>query len=357
MATGLVSAGACAVLIIGSIHRGAIERGLNTGAARHEGATLLLVAVLVCAGVAVVQTGIGLAVRHGTPPRLLTVSVKRARLLLGIGLAVCVIAAMLAGVPTVLSHGWRDLKNPTAAILREDSIGRFGSVSGNGRYEYWKVAVNATSGHHLLTGNGPGTYQLIWLPRAPYYSYVQNAHSLYVETLSDVGIIGLGLLVAFLVVVLGSAVKAVVRSRFEGRNQAAGLTAALVAFCVSAAFDWIWQVPVLPAAFLLLAAAALAPTVRSPVIANGAFRITRLGLGVVAVVCLIAIAVPLATTNAVRSSQAASASGNQRLALTDARTAVRLESGAASPQIQAAFVQELLGNPTGGTRFGPQCCH
>ena len=39
----------------------------------------------------------------------------------------------------------------------------------------------------------------------------------------------------------------------RGPEQAAGLTAALIAFCVAAAFDWIWQVPVVPAAFLLLA--------------------------------------------------------------------------------------------------------
>ena len=345
LATALVTAGGSAVLVIGSIHRSAIEQGLTTAAAKHEGSTLLLAVVLVSAGVAVIQAGIGLAVRHGTPPRMLTVPPNRARLLIGVGAVLCVVAALLAGVPAALSHAWRDFKNPTAAILREDSIGRFGSVSGNGRYEYWKVAVNATSGHHLLTGNGPGTFQLIWLPRAPYYSYVQDAHSLYVETLSDVGIIGLALLIGFLGIVLGNAVRMVVRSRFEARIQAAGLTAAMIAFCVSAAFDWIWQVPVLPAAFLLLAAAALAPGVRKPVLGRGSFRVTRPGLGALAVACLIAIAVPLATTNAVRSSQAASASGKQTLALTDARAAARLESGAASPQIQAALVQELVGNP------------
>ncbi len=347
LATVLVSAAGSAVLIVGSVHRGAIEQGLANGAARHEGSTLLLATVLVCVGVAVIQAGIGLAVRHGAPLRVPTVSVSvsRPRVLLGAGAVICVIAALVAGVPTALSHAWRDFKNPTAAILREDSIGRFGSVSGNGRYEYWKVAVDATSGHRLLTGNGPGTFQLVWLPRAPFESYVQDAHSLYVETLSDVGIIGLALLVAFLAVVLRTALRTVVRSRFDARTQAAGLTAALVAFCVSAAFDWIWQVPALPAAFLLLAAAALAPRVEKPASVEASFRAIRAGLGVVAVLCLVAIAVPLATTNAVRSSQAASASGNQTLALADARAAVRVESGAASPQIQAALVEELQGDP------------
>jgi len=345
LATALVAAAGSAVLIVGSVQRSAIEHGLNTAADRHQGTTLFLAALLVCAGVAVVQAGIGLAARHGTPPHLLAVSVRRGRVLLGVGVAICLIAALVAGVPTALSHAWRNFKNPSAAILRDDSIGRFGSVSGNGRYEYWKAALNATGGHHLLTGNGPGTFQLVWLPRAPFESYVENAHSLYVETLSDVGLIGLALLIGFLAVVLGSAVRTAVKSRFEARAQAAGLTAALVAFCVSAAFDWIWQVPALPAAFLLLAAAALAPRAAKPALSRSSVRLMRVGLAAVAVASLIAIAVPLATTNAVRNSQAASASGNQTLALADARTAARLESGAASPRIQTALVQELQGDP------------
>jgi O-antigen ligase len=344
LVTALATSAGSAVLVIGSIHRSAIEHGLTNGAARHEGATLLVAVVLVCVAVAAIQVGIGLAVRRGTLPRVLALPVHRARLLLGVGAVVCVVAALLAGVPTSLSHAWRDFKHP-AAVLRQDSIARFGSASGNGRYDYWRVAVDATTGHRLLTGNGPGTFQLVWLPRAPYESYVENAHSLYVETLSDVGIIGLALLVGFLVVVLASAVRMVVRSRREARAEAAGLTAALAAFCVSATFDWIWQVPVLPAAFLLLAAAALAPSLPQRVLSRRAYRVMRLGIGAIAIACLIAIVIPLATTNLVRRSEAASARGDQTLALSDARAAARIESGAASPQIQEALVLELEGQP------------
>ena len=86
-----------------------------------------------------------------------------------------------------------------------------------------------------------------------------------------------------------------------------------------------------------------------PVGARGQSRIgplvARVGIAGVAVACLIAIAVPLATTNAVRSSQSASARGDQPVALTDALAATRLESGAASPQLQEALVLELQGDP------------
>jgi O-Antigen ligase len=242
---------------------------------------------------------------------------------------------------------WQAFKHPSAAALHRYSIERFGTASGNGRYDYWKAAVDATGGH-ILGGSGPGTFQLLWLPRAPYFSYVQNAHSLYLETLAENGVVGLGLLVGFFALVLGAAATLVARSRHEPRTRAAALAGALVAFLVSAGSDWVWQMPVLPVAFLLLSAAALAPqrvTAQPASITGAASRWTiRAGAVAIALVCLVAIAVPLATADAVRDSQVAASSGDRGAALADARTAARVEPGAASPQIQLALVLELHGD-------------
>ena len=172
---------------------------------------VLVAAALAWSGVALAQTGVGLAVRHGTPPRLLTFTPGRARALLLGGLAVCLAVALVAGAPSHISHAWQDFKNPRAAALHQDSIARFGTASGNGRYDYWKVAIDSTGGH-LLGGSGAGTFQLIWTPRAPYYSSVENAHSLYVETLADTGVVGLVLLGGFFVLMLGAAARLSVRS-------------------------------------------------------------------------------------------------------------------------------------------------
>ncbi len=345
LATILVTGAGSAALIAGAANRSAIEHGYLDAAARHQGATLLLPILLVCAGVAFAQVGIGLAVRHATPPRGLVVPPPRARLVLGGAVTALVVAALLVGAPTKLSHAWRDFKHPTAAALGQASLGRFGTVSGNGRYDYWKAAIHATGGH-VLGGAGPGTYQLLWLPRAPYFSYVENAHSLYFETLAELGVVGLALLVGFFVLVVGSAVALVARSRDEQRVRASGAAAALTAFVVSAAFDWIWQVPALPVAFLLLGAAVVAPSMRSASGQPGgvAVRALRASAAVAALACLVAIGVPLATANAVQASQAAASRGDPALALRDAREAVRVEPVAASPQIQLALVEELQGD-------------
>jgi O-antigen ligase len=300
----------------------------------------------VCAGVALAQTGIGLAARHGTPPRLLVVSPRRARILLGAAVAAVIVVGLAAGGPSKLSHAWRDFKRPTAVALNAASLTRFGTISSNGRYQLWKVAVDATKGH-VARGSGPGTYQLLWLPRAvPGVSYVQNAHSLYFETLAELGVVGLVLLVGFFIVVMGTAVASVMRLEYEQRVLAAGAAAALTTFIVSAAFDWIWQVPVLPVAFLLLAAAVMPhvgarrPRRRWPYARRG----LRAAVVLASLACLVAIGVPLATATAVQRSQAAAASGNAGLALHDAQEAARLEPNAASPQLQLALIQELQGH-------------
>jgi hypothetical protein len=353
LASTAVAAAGGAALIAAAAHRTAIEHGLTGTVARHQGATLVIPIVLVVVGVALAQVGIGLAARHGTSPRLLVVPRRRAQVLLAAGVAVAVLACLIAGVPGRISHAWQDFKHPTATALHDYSLGRFGTASGNGRYDYWKIAVNY-SGHHLATGSGPGTFQLVWLPRASYYSYIQNAHSLYVETLAELGIPGLALLVGFLAVVLFAAIRLVVRSRHESRVYAAGAAGALIAFLVSAGFDWVWQVPALPIAFLLVAAALLAPGRRwridpGPASAEAqagwspgtaAFRV---GGVAAAVASLVAIAVPLAATNAVRASQTAAAASNLTLAQSEARRAARLEPGAASANLQLALVDEAAG--------------
>ncbi|MHB8691968.1 MAG: O-antigen ligase family protein [Solirubrobacteraceae bacterium] len=359
LATICTTAAASAILIAATVHRGALEHGLTNSVASAQGKQVLLALILVCAGVGLVQTGIGLAVRHGTPPRLLVVPPRRARLILAGGVVLLIAIALAASAPSRLSHAWNDFKRNGNSSAQASGPGRLTSFNGEGRYTYWQVATNA-SANDRLQGTGPGTFQLDWLPRAPIYSPVINAHSLYVETLAEEGVIGLALLAGSFALFLAVGVRLVIRSRYEARTRAAGATAALLALMVSAIADWTWQLPVLPAAFLLLAAAMLAPAapdVSVRKLGRGAPStdgtgadgwqsrfgglITRIGLAVVAAACLVGVGIPLATASDVRQSQAAVAAGDLPAALADARSAARVEPGASSPQLQLALVLEL----------------
>jgi O-antigen ligase len=348
--TMLVAAAGAAILMAAVSHHTALDQGLTNHAADVQGKQVLAALVLVCAAVALAQIGIGLAARHGTLPRSLRVSRGTARRLLAGGIAAALVAAIAAGAPSRLSHAWDNFKHQTTAS--QFTQGRFGSTAGNGRYDMWRVALQTTSGKRL-GGSGPGTFQLLWQPRAAFNSYVINAHSLYVETLAELGVVGLALLVAFLATPVVAAVGLVRRSGSEARTFAAGAAAGMLAFLVSALADWVWQLPVLPAAFLLLAAAVMAPAraaVRGSALASQEIRtdgehrppvVLRAGFVVAALACLVATAVPLATDSAVRKSQAAVTAGNDLLALSDARSATRIEPGAASAQLQVALVLEL----------------
>lgn len=354
LATGLVAAAGSAALIASAVSRPAIEKGLHNSAAHHQGRTLIVMIVVVCIAVAIVQTGLALFVRRLARSRELAVPRRPAAILAASGVVVVVVAALAVGAPDRLSRAWRDFKRPSSPALGQNSLARFGSVSGNGRYDYWRVGVKY-AGNHLLHGSGAGTFQFVWLPRAPYRSYAQNAHSLYVETLTELGVIGVIVLVAFLLLCLSCAIVYATRARYPSRVYAAGIAAALITFCVSAAYDWVWQVPVLPAAFMLLTAAVLSRRERvSRDRATDGERPARqrragvrpplglrAGMVLVALASLVAIAYPLATTSAIRKSQAAASAGNTASALADARTAVRLEPRSASAQLQLALVSEL----------------
>jgi tetratricopeptide (TPR) repeat protein len=66
----------------------------------------------------------------------------------------------------------------------------------------------------------------------------------------------------------------------------------------------------------------------------------RAGIVVAAAACLVAIGVPLAETNALRQSQAAASAHHDASALAAAQSALRIEPGAASAELQAALVLE-----------------
>ncbi|HEU5010608.1 MAG TPA: O-antigen ligase family protein, partial [Gaiellaceae bacterium] len=69
---------------------------------------------------------------------------------------------------------------------------RLFSVSGNGRSEQLRVAWNAGRDRPLL-GHGSGTYEYIWYEQRPDLLVVRDAHSLYMETFAELGVVGLAL--------------------------------------------------------------------------------------------------------------------------------------------------------------------
>lgn len=111
------------------------------------------------------------------------------------------------------------------------------------RAAYWSAA-RATTGAHPLDGTGAGTFGRVHL-LAP---YARDAHSLYLQVLSELGVGGFVLILAFLAIPLSLAIR---------RNLAAP-AAGLTVFVLHAGIDWDWQIPAVTFSALALVAASVA---------------------------------------------------------------------------------------------------
>ena len=326
-----------AILIAAATQRSALEHGLGTSTAHSQGDEMFAIVLVVCAGVALLQVAIGLAARYGLGPRI---SVNRSTSLVGLGVAAiaAVVIAIAAGLPNQLSNDWETFKDQAGPGSGSE---RFASASGNGRYQYWSAAVHE-NGSDPLIGTGPGTYEFWWTQHGDISGFVRNAHSLYLETLGELGIVGFAVIVALVGWILfAGCVRALTASR--DRTLAAGATAGAFAFAAAAAVDWVWQIAVIPVAFLLLAGAILGQSHTSRV--GSAKRVpARIALVAMAVIALIAIAIPFAGEDGVQASQADVRSGNLSSALDEAQTAQNVQPYSATASLQEALVLEKMGN-------------
>ena len=173
----------------------------------------------------------------------------RARRAVGIALAAAAVAVAAAALVRI--------GNPVDAFTAPlppgggDLGGRFASVSGNFRADFWGVAWSAVEDEPLL-GIGAGEYGRRWLLERPTSFHVRDAHNLYLETLAELGPLGLVLLLA----VLAAPLAALVRVR--AAPAAAPAAGAYVAFLAHAAVDWDWEVPAVTATGLVCGAVLVA---------------------------------------------------------------------------------------------------
>jgi peptidoglycan/LPS O-acetylase OafA/YrhL len=158
---------------------------------------------------------------------------------------------------------------PFAAALADRSDGgsqTFGASSsrlaaaGSNRSAYWRVAIRSWA-DHPLAGEGAGSFGETWLRERDIAERVRNAHSIELETASELGLVGL----ALLALIIGGVGLAARRLHGEDAALAAGPAAVLVAWLLHASVDWDWQVPALTGVAAILAGLIIARAgVRSP---------------------------------------------------------------------------------------------
>jgi hypothetical protein len=291
---------------------GLTHAGVAFDRAVHDGHRLALVLLLLGAVNAALAIAFAVVERRFEAP----MGARRA-----FAVAITLVAlAGLAGVfvrfggPTTLAHeGYRAFKAPPPRV--EANLNkRLLSFSGNGRADLWRLAWGDAR-KHAVSGAGAGTYERYFLAhQPPAVGRVRDAHGLYIETLAELGPLGLILLLGALVLPLTAL--GVARSH----PLVPGAAGAYVAYLVHTGVDWDWELPAVTLAGLLCGAAMLLAARRS-------FRSPRLSAGVrwtgVVVVVIAAgfAAVGLVGNTALSRSDAARENHDWAQAAGDARRA------------------------------------
>jgi O-antigen ligase len=158
------------------------------------------------------------------------------------------LAAVCAGLALAIVLGAKE----RSGLPLSGGATRYGTLQSN-RYAYWRVAMRAFA-HEPLIGVGAGGWSVWWLRYRPFADNAQDAHSLELQTLAELGLIGAVLLGAFFFGV-----------GWAGRDAhrlapaaATGPIAGVAVWLAHSPLDWDWQMPALTLVAVILAGGLLA---------------------------------------------------------------------------------------------------
>jgi O-antigen ligase len=263
------------------------------------------------------------------------------RLAAAVGL-VAVAAGVAAVHPLRLVRTFQQPPSSVSYDTGNFSAAHLASGAGNGRWQFWTAAVDQWHAHPIH-GGGAGSFPDWWSAHGSISYAIKDAHSLYLQVLGELGIVGCFLLVAAVALGLVSAVRLTRGLRGAQRTAAAALAAVALGWAVGAGIDWMWQLTVVTSIGLFALGVAMGgPALgkRSPA-SPPAFR---LGVAVLAILALALQGEALFVATRLADSHAAAARGDVSGAVSAAESARRIEPWASSPYLQLALLREQTGD-------------
>jgi O-antigen ligase/polysaccharide polymerase Wzy-like membrane protein len=310
-----------------------------------------VLAILVAGSLLAVALFAGLrwleARQSGLTGRALEAS-RNPRLLKGLALLAALIA--VAGAIAVGGRAWDNFSSPDLQVPAS-SDDHFTQLSGSGRDDFWRVAVDAFE-EEPLAGHGAGTFRFSWQQLRPEPVTNTDAHSLYLQAFTELGLIGGLLLLAMVGALLWAGFAAWRGAQGARRDLYAVLLGACLAFAACSAIDWFWQIATMGAIFFLasgvLVAARCEQLARLRAAENGhedqrRFRLAVAGLAV-AWISLLALVGPLLVDREIDASNAAVVEGDFAEAASRAETARKIEPWATTPLKQLGLLAEAERN-------------
>jgi len=305
---------------------------LGSAAARSEGHRAAVAIVLASVAASAAQALLARA-EPASPTR---------RPLLGWALAAAAasaIAVALAALdPVAAARSFARSPQASASVSVEAHLL---ATNGSGRWQLWTAALDEWRSRPLL-GRGAGSFGRWWLEHGSLSLHVRNAHSLYLETLGELGATGLAVLAAALLAGVAAGLARVLTAP-RTRHLAAAFLGTFSAFLVGLQVDWIWQLT----AVALVGVAALGALVAGAPYGPALLRPVGLPYPLLAAGGLAAAAallVGLASGRWLGASYAAAERGDLAAALRDARLAERAQPWSTAPRLQLALLEEERGD-------------
>jgi UDP-GlcNAc:undecaprenyl-phosphate GlcNAc-1-phosphate transferase len=220
-------------------------------------------------------------------------AVERLRLAFAVALAAAAVVALAVSLASAgriargVDHQYSAFVHLDPTQGGESSTGRLASGGGN-RYDYWRVAARTWAGDPLA-GVGGGNYSQSYYRERSTTEAILQPHSLELQTLAELGVIGVALLGAVLAAVVAG-IQAQRRRAMASpleRGLLVACTGILAAWALHTSVDWMHLIPGVSAAALIVVAILLRPGPPAPA-AQPRGRSPRTAL--LAGLCVIAVA-------------------------------------------------------------------
>jgi hypothetical protein len=318
-----------------------VDGKTNTPLGVTQGHHAALVVGIVCVVSALVWLGLAeLGKRLPTPPRIVGQAVAA-------GIALAVIAAIVAAHPVAKFHAFEHNSAAPPGAHATQTTNHLLESSGSGRWQFWSAAVSEFRAHPL-NGGGAGSWEAWWLQHGSIAAFSEFAHSLYLEALGELGIVGLLLIGGAVLVAAFGAVRSALALHSA---EIAAAAACGIAFFAAAAYDWVWQLSGIAVVGVGTLGFALGAFPSGRAAAWGRRGVLRPALALLAVAAIIPQYVVLAAGTHLRNSQAAFDAGNAAKARSEALAAKAIEPWAATPYLQLGFVSEAQGDLAGASHW------
>jgi O-antigen ligase len=294
------------------------------------------------------------AERRGPAPVKRALAISRDRRVLGgiaiVALVLAIVAGILYGESAWDKFTSSDLGTPSGLT----------EASSRGRIQFWDVAIEAFD-EKPIVGHGAGTYQFAWDQLRTLHMTNTQAHSLYLQALDELGIVGGLVILGLLLYLLWVGFAAWRAAGGRERELCAALLGVSLAFSVGVAYDWFWQLAVIGSVFFMATGALVAARCGQLWNARAAARARaginpeenvesrRFGLTIaglaIAWLTMLALTGPLLVDHEIHQSNAAADAHPAELesAVNHAETARSIEPWAATPYLQLGLLAQAKG--------------